>query len=183
MKIYTKKGDKGMTSLFGGKMMPKNALRIDAYGTVDELNSSVGLVIDSSDDDDIKGQLSEVQHWLFAYGAMLATPPDGKLFIESPGLVAIHKLESYIDQMEEQLPPLRHFILPSGYLPTSFAHLARCICRRAERCIVGLNDEEQLDETLITFFNRLSDYLFVLARFLSFKRGIEDVAWIPDHKK
>ncbi len=172
-----------MTSLFGGKLMPKNALRIDAYGTVDELNSSVGLIIDSCEDDLVKEELSEVQHWLFAYGSMLATPPDGKLFIEAPGETAILKLESYIDKMEEVLPPLRNFILPSGYLPTSFTHLSRCICRRAERCIVSLNDEENLDETLIAFFNRLSDYLFVLARFLSFKKGIKDVAWIPSHKK
>jgi len=172
-----------MTSLFGGKMMPKNSLRIDAYGTVDELNSNVGLIIDSCEDDKIKADLLEIQHWLFAYGAALATPPGGKLYIESPGTSSIEKLEQDIDLMESQLPPLKHFILPSGYLPTSFTHLSRCVCRRAERCIVGLNEEEEVDPELLQFFNRLSDYLFVLARFLSFKAGKEDVPWIPKHNR
>ena len=183
MKIYTKKGDKGMTSLFGGKMLPKNSLRIDAYGTVDELNSSVGLIIDSSDNATAKEQLLEVQHWLFAYGSILATPPGGKLYIEAPGEDAVTKLETYIDRMEEKLSPLRNFILPSGYLPTSFAHMSRCICRRAERCIVGLSEVEEVDEVLLKFFNRLSDYFFFFFRFLSFSKGLEDIPWKPAHNK
>jgi len=183
MKIYTKKGDKGMTSLFGGKMMPKNALRIDAYGTVDELNSNVGLIIDSCEQPIIKADLLEIQHWLFAYGAALATPQGGKLYIELPGTDSIEKLENDIDKMEAQLQPLKHFILPSGHLSTSFTHLARCVCRRAERCIVGLNEEEEVDAELMKFFNRLSDYFFVLARYLTFLAGKEDVPWIPKHNR
>lgn len=183
MKIYTKKGDRGTTSLFGGKRLPKDALRIEAYGTVDELNAHTGVLIDSINEGTVKSELLEIQHWLFAYGAVLATPPGGKLYIDAPGQPAIDFLESRIDAMEQELPPLRSFILPSGYAPTSFAHLARCVCRRAERCIVALDHEEAVDAVLMAFFNRLSDYYFVLARYLSHVNGKKDVAWMPKHNK
>lgn len=179
MRIYTKKGDKGTTSLFGGQRLPKDALRIEAYGTIDELNSVTGVLIDSLDDQSVKKELLRVQHWLFDYGSILATPPGAKQYVKNPGQEAIEFLEKRIDEMEEELPPLRHFILPSGYMPTSQAHVSRCVCRRAERRIVSLMHEEEVEEEVVAFFNRLSDYFFVLSRFLTFKAGKQDVEWNP----
>ncbi len=179
MRIYTKKGDKGSTSLFGGKRLSKDAVRIEAYGTVDELNSQVGILLDSLDIAELKDDLLIIQHWLFDYGSMLATPPGAKQYVTPPGEKALSFLEQKIDGMELELPPLRHFILPSGYLPTSFAHMARCVCRRAERRIVTLSHEEDVAEEILAFFNRLSDYFFVFARYAAHRAGKKDVEWNP----
>lgn len=183
MRIYTKKGDKGTTSLFGGKRLPKDDIRIDAYGTVDELNSFTGVLLDTEPDSGVKSDLLQIQNWLFAYGSILATPPGAKQYVTAPGEVAIDFLEARIDSMENELPPLRHFILPSGHLPTSMAHVARCVSRRAERCIVSLSHEEEVGDDILAFFNRLSDYYFVLARYLTFKAGKPDVEWNPREDK
>lgn len=183
MKIYTKKGDTGTTGLFGGNRLDKNDIRIDAYGTVDELNSFLGVVLDSCNIPESAAFLGRIQHWLFAYGSVLATAPGSKLFIDQPGEDAIIELEQAIDAMESELPPLKHFILPSGYLPASHTHVARCVCRRAERLIVGLSQRDEVDPVLLKFFNRLSDYLFVLSRFLMYRNERSEIAWIPEHKK
>ncbi|HPB53129.1 MAG TPA: cob(I)yrinic acid a,c-diamide adenosyltransferase [Saprospiraceae bacterium] len=179
MRIYTKKGDKGSTSLFGGKRLAKDAVRIEAYGTVDELNAQVGVLLDNLENADIQDDLLRVQHWLFDYGSMLATPPGAKLYVTPPGEKALSFLEEKIDAMELELPPLKHFILPSGHTSTSFAHMARCVCRRAERRIVSLSHEEEIGEEPLAFFNRLSDYFFVLARYLTHLAGKKDVEWNP----
>jgi len=187
MKVYTKTGDKGTTSLFGGDKVAKNTLRIEAYGTVDELNSAIGL-IRSGDIHSIYGeQLISIQKNLFHLGAELATPAD-KLYLANgkprvPKLiqdVEVEELEIWIDKMEEELPPLMHFILPGGNLTASHAHLSRCICRRAERCIVALNQEEQVRGEVMRYFNRLSDYLFVLARKIAHDADFEELKWLPN---
>lgn len=182
MKIYTKTGDKGTTALFGGKRVNKDDLRIEAYGTVDELNSSIGLIIDSISLEQIKNDLLQIQNWLFTYGAFLATAPGKSPGISLPEVTTAQWIETKIDEMEDQLPALQNFILPSGYLPSSFTHLARCICRRAERRIVALKHQDEIDDSVLIFFNRLSDYLFSLARYISFQAGVPDQVWSVRHK-
>lgn len=177
MKIYTKTGDKGTTALFGGKRVSKADLRIEAYGTVDELNSTIGVIIDSIDNESIKSDLLQIQNWLFTYGAYLATVPGKDPGIPLPEEQTAAWMEERIDAMEEQLPALKNFILPSGYLPSSFTHVARCVCRRAERRIVALQDGELADDSILIFFNRLSDYLFSLSRYISFLKGVPDQLW------
>lgn len=187
MKIYTKTGDKGTTALFGGTRVPKHHLRIESYGTVDELNSYIGLVRDQEIDDISKSSLIKIQDELFTLGAMLATPPEkeilknGKERLNIPKInnSSIEFLEHEIDTMNEQLPPMTHFILPGGHQAVSFCHIARCVCRRAERLSVALNEEEPVDSSILMYLNRLSDYLFVLARKLTFLLKAEEVKWIP----
>jgi len=187
MKIYTKTGDAGETSLFGGSRVPKHNLRIDSYGTVDELNSWIGLVRDQPVDETTKEFLIQIQNHLFTVGAILATPPDkeklknGKerLNISKISDLDVAQLEGKMDQMEEKLPPMTHFVLPGGHQSVSFCHIARTVCRRAERLVSALNDATPIDPQVIKYLNRLSDYLFVLARKLSKELQAEEIKWIP----
>lgn len=187
MKVYTKTGDKGATSLYGGVKVSKNHIRIEAYGTVDELNSAIGLVRSSEIASKYDEQLIEIQKNLFHVGAELATPSE-KLFLANgksrlPRIIQemeIGQLENWIDKMEEELPALTHFILPGGNLASSHAHLCRCICRRAERMTVSLKEVEEIREELLKYLNRLSDYLFVLARKVAHDAGHEEIKWLPN---
>lgn len=187
MKVYTKTGDKGTTSLYGGVKVSKNHVRIDAYGTVDELNSTIGLIRCSQIDILFIEQLIQIQKDLFHVGAELATPKE-KMYLANgksrlPKLIAesdIEQLEKWIDEMEEKLPPLTHFILPGGYLAASHAHLSRCICRRAERITVALSELDEIGEEVLKYLNRLSDYLFVLARKIAADAGREEIKWLPN---
>lgn len=180
MKIYTKTGDKGYTSLIGGVRVPKNHLRIECYGTVDELNSYIGLIRDQEIDNSSKLVLKEVQDRLFTIGSLLASDPE-KSRMKVPDLrqADIDLLESEMDAMNSDLPDLKHFILPGGSTTISFCHIARCICRRAERITVQLSSESPVDENVIIYLNRLSDYLFVLARKFCYNEGREENIWIP----
>ncbi|WP_418263524.1 cob(I)yrinic acid a,c-diamide adenosyltransferase [Flavobacterium faecale] len=187
MKIYTKTGDKGTTALFGGTRVPKDHIRIDSYGTVDELNSYIGLIRDQEIEAHYKKILIEIQDRLFTVGAILATPPEKELLkngqprLKNLGISEsdIQLLENEIDNMELDLPPMTHFVLPGGHTTVSYCHIARCVCRRAERLAVHLDHEEPIEELTIQYLNRLSDYLFVLARKLTFDLHAEEVKWIP----
>ncbi|MCD0473199.1 cob(I)yrinic acid a,c-diamide adenosyltransferase [Flavobacterium sp. EDS] len=187
MKVYTKTGDKGTTALFGGTRVPKDHIRIDSYGTVDELNSHIGLIRDQEMNAHYKAILIEIQDRLFTVGAILATPVEkevlknGELRLKNLGIVAtdIELLENEIDAMEEALPQMTHFVLPGGHQTVSYCHIARCVCRRAERLAVHLSHNEAVPEIAIQYLNRLSDYLFVLARKLSSDLKAEEVKWIP----
>ncbi|MEY5069218.1 MAG: hypothetical protein RLZ47_1080 [Bacteroidota bacterium] len=180
MKIYTKTGDKGQTSLIGGTRVPKHHLRIESYGTVDELNSYIGLIRDQQISDHQQSVLKEIQDRLFTIGSILASDPEkSKMKVPDLYLKDIELLEKEIDQMNDVLPELRHFILPGGSTVVSYCHVARCVCRRAERICVHLSEESQVDETVMIYLNRLSDYLFVLARMLCFDQKIEENKWIP----
>ncbi len=187
MKIYTKTGDKGTTALFGGTRVPKYHLRIESYGTVDELNSYIGLIRDQEIDSPTKSALLKIQDELFTLGAMLATPPEketlknGKERLNIPKIdpASIEALENEIDKMNVSLPPMTHFILPGGHQAVSFCHVTRCVCRRAERLCVALDSEKGIDENILMYLNRLSDYLFVLARKLSNDLKADEVQWIP----
>lgn len=185
MKIYTKTGDTGSTSLFGGKRVPKYHLRVEAYGTIDELNSYVGLLSDLVTNQKTKKTLLKIQNELFALGSVLATPPDKKkmkdgsnrLKIETINETHISYLEKEIDTMNESLPAMTHFILPSGHTTVSSCHITRNICRRAERRVVQLADESLVEAHNISYLNRLSDYLFVLARILSKELQVKENLW------
>ncbi|MDI9311389.1 MAG: cob(I)yrinic acid a,c-diamide adenosyltransferase [Limnohabitans sp.] len=187
MKVYTKTGDKGTTALFGGTRVPKHHIRIESYGTVDELNSYIGLIRDQEINPLYQNVLIEVQDRLFTLGAVLATPPEkeilknGEKRLQNLGIIEsdIEFLEKEIDSMEESLPPMTHFVLPGGHTTVSYCHIARCVCRRAERLATHLNDIEPTDELVLKYLNRLSDYLFVLARKLSFDLQANEVQWIP----
>jgi cob(I)alamin adenosyltransferase len=180
MKIYTKTGDTGKTSLLGGKRVYKSDLRIDAYGTVDELNSYIGLLKDQAVNGKRGELLKEVQDRLFTIGATLATEP-GKENVKKPDLHEedLELLEKEIDAMESALAPLRHFILPGGHQVVSFCHIARTVCRRTERCVIDLMQVEHVDEIIVKYLNRLSDYLFVLGRLIAQELGVEEVTWKP----
>lgn len=187
MKIYTKTGDEGTTALFGGTRVKKYNLRIDSYGTVDELNAYIGLIKDQNIEDTTKEALLKIQNELFTLGAMLATPPEketlksGKERLNIPKVNSnsIEFLENEIDAMDSELPQMTHFILPGGHQAVSFCHVARCVCRRAERLCVALNDEETINPDVLKYLNRLSDYLFVLARMLSKQLQVDEIKWIP----
>ncbi len=187
MKIYTKTGDKGQTSLYGGTRVPKYHLRIEAYGTVDELNAHIGLLKDQKIGENTAKTLLKIQNELFTLGAMLATPPEkemlknGKERLNIPKISApeIAYLENEIDVMQQSLPQMTHFVLPGGHQTVSFCHIARCVCRRAERLTVHLNDNEQVNELIIMYLNRLSDFLFVLARKLTYDNQVEEIPWLP----
>lgn len=180
MKIYTKTGDQGITSLLGGVRVPKSDLRIDAYGTIDELNSYVGLLRDQEVNNSRTDILKEIQDRLFTIGADLATVP-GKDKVKKPDLHAedIQMLEHQMDSMEADLAPLTAFILPGGHQSVSFCHLARTVCRRAERLTVELASYEQVNEMVIQYLNRLSDYFFVLGRKMAQELDVEEVTWKP----
>jgi len=180
MKIYTKTGDKGLTSLIGGTRVPKHHIRIEAYGTIDELNSYIGLVRDQKIDVNSKKILLETQDRLFTIGAALASDPEkSKMKIPDIKEEDIILLEKEIDTMNKTLPELRSFILPGGHSTISFCHLARCVCRRAERLTVHLSEHSFVDEIIIKYLNRLSDYLFVLARKFAQDLKTEQMEWKP----
>lgn len=177
MKIYTKTGDSGTTGLFGGKRLPKNHLRIEAYGTVDELNSYIGLVRDVTTDDGTRNSLKSIQDRLFTIGSNLASDPDKNVITPDLNIADIEVLEKAMDEMNETLPALRNFILPGGHTTVSFCHIARCVCRRSERLVVALHENEPVEPLILKYLNRLSDYLFVLARKLGQDLGAEEVNW------
>lgn len=180
MKIYTKTGDKGFTSLIGGTRIPKYDLRIESYGTVDELNSYIGMIRDHEIGFAYKDLLKEIQDRLFTIGSSLASDPEkSKMKIPDLHTSDIELLENEIDKMNEVLPDLKHFILPGGSAVVSFCHISRCVCRRAERITVHLAGESFVDEKVVIYLNRLSDFLFVLARKLCFDAGIAENQWVP----
>jgi cob(I)alamin adenosyltransferase len=178
MKIYTKTGDTGYTSLFGGMRVPKHHLRIEAYGTVDELNSNIGLIRDQKVTPETFAVLIEIQDRLFTLGSILATEP-GNEKVKVPQLNEqdILFLENEIDKMNEVLPEMRSFVLPGGHQTVSFCHVARCVCRRAERLVVHLAEVESAPELVIKYLNRLSDYLFVLSRKISQENNANEIPW------
>jgi len=180
MKVYTKKGDKGTTQLIGGTRVPKNTLRIEAYGTVDELNSYIGLIRDQKIDSEYISQLLEIQDRLFTLGALLARDPE-KQKMKLPELVEtdITNLENWIDAMEEKLEPMTNFVLPGGHTTVSYTHIARCVCRRCERIITELNENSEVSEVIMAYVNRLSDYLFVLSRKLTLDLKAKEQIWKP----
>lgn len=180
MKIYTRKGDEGKTSLLGGSRVPKHHLRIEAYGTVDELNAYVGLIRDQNIDEEERSDLIEMQDRFFTIGAILATEPD-KEEMKLPQMhdSDITKLEEGIDRMDRELPEMRAFILPGGHPSVSYCHIARCVCRRAERVVEELDEKEKVDPLILRYLNRASDHLFVLARKLTQDLGIEERRWEP----
>ena len=180
MKIYTKKGDKGGTSLIGGVKVPKSSLRIHTYGTIDELNSFIGVVRDSYSDPHSLEVLYQIQNLLFTIGSNLAADPV-KSRMELPKISEddIIILEVEIDKMTESLPELMHFILPGGHIAASHCHVARCVCRRAERLIVELSEKEMVDPLILKYINRLSDYLFVLSRKILADNHAPEIKWVP----
>lgn len=181
LRIYTKVGDKGTTSLIGGTKVLKSDLRIEAYGTVDELNSYVGLCNDLITDEHSKKILREIQDRLFTIGSSLACDPEKEPKMKIPDLKEedVALLEKEIDKMNEVLPEMKSFILPGGHPTVSHIHIARCICRRAERCCVRLSEEATEDLLVLKYLNRLSDYLFVLARYASHLLKAEEINWKP----
>ena len=190
MKIYTKTGDKGTTALFGGTRVPKHHIRIESYGTVDELNAHIGLLKDQDINPHYKDVLSHIQDRLFTVGAILATDPEkailksGKERLNIPKISEenIERLEKEMDVMNDSLPPMTNFILPGGHQTVSFCHIARCVCRRAERFAAALNDLEPVEPSTLKYLNRLSDYLFVLARKLTNDLKAKEIKWIPEKK-
>ena len=179
MKIYTRKGDSGETSLFGGSRVSKSSLRIEAYGTVDELNSVIGLAASYSLSPKGTVWVKKVQEFLFVLGADLATPPSSDTRIERIGEEEIETLEQAIDEMEEELEPLKNFILPGGAQAGATLHVARTVCRRAERAAVACGSEENISDYTIKFLNRLSDFLFVLARYENKYDATPEETWKP----
>ena len=178
MKIYTKTGDKGKTSLIGGTRVAKSHGRIDAYGTVDELNAYIGLLRDQPVNEQRKDLLKEIQDRLFTIGSSLAADPE-KSNLKIPDLLEtdVELLEKAMDSMNETLPELRSFVLPGGHQSVSFAHVARTVCRRAERAVISLSENEFVADLVSIYLNRLSDYLFVLSRAMAHELGAEEVAW------
>jgi cob(I)alamin adenosyltransferase len=180
IKIYTKTGDKGNTSLIGGTKVPKNDIRIETYGTVDELNSWIGLINDQLNDDALRSELKEIQDRLFTIGSSLATDAEKEPKMKLPDLNKsdIEFLEKRIDAMTVELPPMKSFILPGGHVTVSSIHITRCVCRRAERLAVNMQQHDLfVDEKLVQYLNRLSDYLFTLARYAAQKLGAEEIPW------
>ena len=180
MKIYTKKGDTGTTGLIGGTRVLKSSLRIEAYGTIDELNSYIGLIRDQKVGDNYSAQLLEIQDRLFTIGSSLASDPE-KSSMKIPDLHAadIELLEKWMDEMDELLPEMKNFVLPGGHTTVSFCHIARCVCRRAERIIIDLHQHEFVADLVIMYTNRLSDYLFVLSRKITQDLGAQEHPWKP----
>ncbi len=178
-KVYTKTGDKGHTSLIGGTRLPKHHIRIEAYGTVDELNSWIGLLRDQPIDERSIKTLLEVQDRLFTIGSLLAADPEkNKMKLPVIKEEDVVLLEKEIDAMEETLAPMKSFVLPGGHTTVSYCHLARCVCRRAERAVLRLAENEKVEELTYKYLNRLSDYLFVLSRKLSQDLKAVESPWV-----
>ncbi|MBL7882978.1 MAG: cob(I)yrinic acid a,c-diamide adenosyltransferase [Bacteroidia bacterium] len=179
-KVYTKTGDKGQTSLIGGTRVPKHHIRIESYGTVDELNSFIGLIRDQTIDEHSKTILIEIQDRLFTIGASLASDPQkSKMKIPDLKEEDVILLETEMDKMDESLPEMKSFVLPGGHTTVSYCHIARCVCRRAERISIQLSETEFVAELVIKYLNRLSDYLFVLSRKLSIDLNAKEIPWKP----
>jgi len=179
-KIYTKTGDKGQTSLIGGTRLPKHHIRIEAYGTVDELNSFVGLVRDSISEKELFDLLIEIQDRLFTIGSLLAADPEkNKMQLPQLNESDVVLLEKAIDKMNETLPEMKSFVLPGGHPTVSHCHIARCVCRRAERAVLKLSENEKVEELIYKYLNRLSDYLFVLSRKLTQDLKTNEIPWKP----
>jgi cob(I)alamin adenosyltransferase len=179
-KIYTKTGDQGETSLIGGVRLPKHHIRIEAYGSVDELNAFIGLVRDQAIDEHSKQLLISIQDRLFTIGSLLAVgKEDTKMKLPSLSEDDITLLEQEMDKMDETLPEMKHFVLPGGHTTVSYCHVARCVCRRAEREVLKLAENEKVDQLIFKYLNRLSDYLFVLSRKLSQDLKSIETPWIP----
>jgi cob(I)alamin adenosyltransferase len=180
MKIYTKTGDSGKTSLVEGTRISKSDLRIEAYGTVDELNSFLGLLADHDVNKKRYKFLKQIQDTLFVIGANLASDPAKRAEKVPPVQTSdIVLLENSMDEMDGLLPELRHFVLPGGHVAVSLAHVARTVCRRAERCVVRLSEADEVPELVATYLNRLSDFFFVLSRMLCQELNVEEVKWVP----
>lgn len=184
MKIYTKTGDKGMTSLIGGTRVPKNSIRLEAYGTVDELNTYIGMIRSFPLKEQELSELVMIQTILFDVGGNLATDTSVEglkihLIVTEEEVLM---LEKAMDRMDAELPPLTSFVLPGGDQAVSFCHIARTVCRRAERRMLDMSTQFEIDETVMKFVNRLSDYLFVLSRKVANDRGITEINWTPRHK-
>ncbi len=180
MKVYTRKGDEGQTSLIGGTRVPKHHLRIESYGTVDELNSYIGLIRDQDILPAHKVVLKEIQDRLFTIGSSLASDPE-KSKMKIPDLLEtdVTFLETTMDELDSKLPEMRFFVLPGGHTTVSYCHLARCVCRRAERIADHLATEEFVAPLVLSYLNRLSDYLFVLGRSLTQELNAEEIPWKP----
>ena len=184
MKIYTRTGDEGNTSLLGGKRLPKYHLRIEAYGTVDELNSFLGLLADQEAATSYQSFIRTLQETLFSVGSHLATEPgNDKVKLPEIRTGIIEELEKSIDQMETELKPLRNFILPGGHPANSMAHVCRSICRRAERRIAELHHSSPIEDQILAIFNRLSDWLFVFSRYMSAQTQTSEIEWNPYGRK
>lgn len=181
MKIYTKKGDQGQTSLIGGKRVAKNDIQIEAYGTVDELNAWIGLIRDDNTEmTSLKNQLLEIQDRLFTIGSLLAVAEGGtKMQLPELNASDITYLENAIDAMNENLAPMTSFVLPGGHTAVSHCHIARCVCRRAERLVVALHEVQPKFDMVLQYLNRLSDYLFVLSRKLTSDLKADEIPWKP----
>ena len=182
LKIYTKTGDQGNTSLIGGTKVPKSNLRIEAYGTVDELNSFIGLVTDQQQDHNISSTLREIQDRLFTIGSSLACDPAKEPKLKIPDLLEsdVTFLEKEIDRMNDTLPPMKSFILPGGHVAVSTTHVARCVCRRAERICVHMQVQQmEIEPLVIKYLNRLSDFLFILARYIAYQLNVQEIPWKP----
>jgi cob(I)alamin adenosyltransferase len=178
MKIYTKTGDQGTTALFGGKRVSKDDIRIDAYGTVDELNSHLGMVRDQEVNRKRSDELLSIQDRLFVIGSILSTVPgNDKVKIPKLTEIDVELLERSIDSMEKALEPMKFFVLPGGHTSISAGHIARTVCRRAERLVVALNKTEAVEPLTIKYLNRLSDYLFVLCRKMAQELGVPETPW------
>jgi len=182
MKIYTKTGDTGLTSLIGGQRVPKNNPRIEAYGTIDELNSHLGYIIASISNHTSTSFLTQTQSHLFTIGSLLASTPNSKMKLPEITEAHIAEMEFEIDKMDAELPILQNFILPGGSKEVSSIHIGRCVCRRAERLITQIPDAENISETVLKYINRLSDYLFILARYISKIQEIEEIPWNPNNR-
>ena len=179
-RIYTKTGDKGETSIIGGTRLPKQHIRIEAYGTVDELNSWIGLIRDQSIPVDHVTVLLEIQDRLFTTGSLLAADPvKNKMTLPQLSETDVELLEKEIDKMEDALPPMKFFVLPGGNTTVSYCHVARCVCRRAERNVLRLSEEDKVDELIVKYLNRLSDYLFTLSRKLAADLNATEIPWKP----
>lgn len=180
MKIYTKTGDSGLTSLFGGGRVQKNAVRIEAYGTVDELNATIGVVRAHKPSQRVDEMLAIIQNELFVLGSDLATPHNSRVQIDRITPEMSSRLESWIDELDAQLEPLRYFVLPGGSVTSSFLHISRTVCRRAERCVVTAKNIETISEETIIYLNRLSDLLFVMSRYENHVTQTPEVRWITE---
>ncbi len=180
-RIYTKTGDEGETSLFGGKRLPKYHLRIESYGTIDELNSCLGLLRDHIEEESLRAFLKSIQERLFTIGSNLASDPEKEMITPDLRPEDIQLLEQEMDRMDEALPALKNFILPGGHPVVSYCHLNRCVCRRAERLVTALKAEEPgtVEAGILQYLNRLSDYFFVLGRFMAMQLKVEEIVWKP----
>ena len=181
MKIYTKTGDQGTTALYGGARVSKADERVETYGTVDELNAHIGLLRDQTVNEDRTALFQTIQDTLFVIGSHLATDPN-KESMKLPPLTEdpVQELEQSIDAMDDRLPPMKYFILPGGHPAVSVCHIARCVCRRAERQVVRFSQHEAIDPIIVVYLNRLSDWLFVLARTMGVALGVEEIPWKPE---